>query len=723
MSKPILYGMSLEQLEHLAQTNSTNRALLAEIRAQFVRRAATRKAQAITRMLADLSSHSSARSDSSSGVLNATMKFPELQRYFRQQAFHDTKALGEMLEILRQRDGQASQNLADEVSARIRQLQTATPKVDATQARVPPTQPKVPQAPPMDQARYSSLFQTCQAGTATPEQVQLLLAELDRRQFPKNHPIREALQLGIKPPTPSVAQDVAKITPRHEPSKRIPVNRGFNPTPPIHQSEVPLTGNPAWLEERKKAREARRRERAVSLHTGFIEIKPRPNRQMIEVYLGSPERLIATVAKMKRVATRTRTYQGITEVELAAAMIRLTTKSWKDEGERRRDRRLLPYLLLAGSPANVSRHGLGPFVDELDQDDRLTPLKEMIQQYFHADFEHYPEPRKALGAWIREKLSSIDLRKCRRAWVHHYYQHRGLFAADPVSFAAGFLPPSRPDWKDWEELNLPSQSWIYGDALAEGVRRAMKDKASCQLEDLYGHLQRTMASDVTGNNTRIVNLLVESLDVRRKCIEAALLEHVRLRTSSPDSPLVAFALDTLKDPRQKDSAHWYGVKAEATALMQGWLSIEDLELFFGELADDSDEKSRVQYWKPFVLNRQVSSSRIFLGESVIRRKRKKVEKYLQTGRYGRLFGSGSDEVCAFVLRIKDAIIVEFSKVNNACYVYDARRFDPNLMGAKTVSITDLKNAAVAQRLSHTPNWANRFDEELYREYGIRRPTR
>lgn len=723
MSKPILHTMSLRELEQLAQRNPTDRGLLADIRSQFVRRTATKEAQAVTKMILALSSQPSAPK-TEAVTLDRTMKLPELQRYFRHRVFNDVAGLKELQELLKSRDGQASQTLADEVSARIRQIQPGSKSGSGGTAGTDSATPILP-ASTMDQGQYSRLFHACQAGTATPDQVRLLITELDRRKFPVNHPIRAALQQGLGPvtSTPTAPPIVSKAGPVYENPIRISPERKAVYAPPSNSPGIGLTGNSAWLEERRKARETRRTERAPTLSMGFIEIKPRPTRQMVEVYLGSPERLIATVAKMKRVAAKPPSYQGITDAELSAAMDRLSAKTWKDESERRRDRRLLPYLLLSGSPANVSHYGVDLFLKELDQDDRLISVKEIIQRYFHADFEHYPKQRKALGNWIQQRLQKVDLNKCKRAWVHQFHENQSLFGPEPVRFATAFLPPARADWEDWDNLEIPTQSWLYSEALAEGVRSAMRNQEQEARDKLLNRLQRTVATDITGSNTRIVQVPVESLDVRRKCIEAALMEHVSQKTLTPDTALIAFALDVLKDPRQKDSAHWYGVNAEATALMQQWLSIEDLEMFFGELADDADEKSRVQYWTPFVLNRMVSFSRIFLGESVIRRKKRKVENYLRTGRYGRLFGPGSDEVCAFVLRIKDAIIVEFSKVGNACYIYDARRFDPKLFNLPKATVKDLKSPDAAEKLSHMANWPARFDEVLYRDYNIRRPTK
>ncbi len=715
MKERDLLALSLEELEQLARANSTDRALLANVRLQFMHRSSPEKAKNITNMIMALSSSPAP----SKLVLSASTRLPELQTYFQQRAFNDANALRELLELLEQREGQASQSLAEEVRARLRLLQASTTS-PAPRAASPPRVTNTPAAP-MAQEKYLQLLQVCRENTASPEQVQALLAELERRGIRKDHPLLKSLPLASKTsPPPTSAAGAGTTTPLGGPS-RFPSAVQNKPAPPLRQPEGPASGSASWLAERKKAREARKHERPPARSYGFIEVRSLPTRQMIDVYLGSPEHLIATVARLKKSATKARNPQGISEADLAAAMDRLNKKSWKDEAARRRDRRLIPYLLLAGNPAYVSRFGLAPFIQELEQDERLTLLKEMIQRYFHAEFEHYPRHRVELGAWIREKLSRIDLAKCRRTWVHHYHQYRTLFSADPVGFAASFLPPSREDWSCWEDLEIPTTSWLYGEAMAEGVRVAMRSGNSRQVDEIYARLQRTVPTDVTGSNTRIVYEPVESLAVRRKCVEAALLEHVHRKTVSPEPTLIAFALDTLKDPRQKDSAHWYGVHLEAKALMEAWLSIEDLELFFGELADDSDEKSRVQYWKPFVFNRCVSSSRIFLGEGVIRRKRGKVQKYLSSGRYGRLEGSGSDEVCAFVLRIRDAIVVEFSKVNNACFIYDAKRFDPNLMGMKTVTINELKNTAAAKKLPHTPNWPGRFDEFLYREYGVRRP--
>ncbi len=105
------------------------------------------------------------------------------------------------------------------------------------------------------------------------------------------------------------------------------------------------------------------------------------------------------------------------------------------------------------------------------------------------------------------------------------------------------------------------------------------------------------------------------------------------------------------------------------------------------------------------MKRMLSSSRIFLGDNVVRRQRHKVANYLSSNRYGTFQEPGvAADICAFALRIGNAIVVEFSKVGNACYIYKEAEFDKKIFRMTSTTIKQLKDRSIATRLNHSDGW-------------------
>jgi hypothetical protein len=68
---------------------------------------------------------------------------------------------------------------------------------------------------------------------------------------------------------------------------------------------------------------------------------------------------------------------------------------------------------------------------------------------------------------------------------------------------------------------------------------------------------------------------------------------------------------------------------------------------------------------------------------------------------------------AFVMRIGPLLVIEFGVTNNACYIFPASEFRPDLNRLRH-SIHTLKQKTHATRLSHSHQWERRFDEALLR---------
>lgn len=429
---------------------------------------------------------------------------------------------------------------------------------------------------------------------------------------------------------------------------------------------------------------------------------------------GKPSHLIATV---NQIVAKAKGHAGElvpNEVDLTAVLERFAAASWESERQRNKERSWLPFLIFHGSPPAAERLGLSRFLDEIGSTKRLGPLRDVIEQFFR--YRH-TKLTPILGEWIRERLCLVGAEKSRRDWVQHYRRHLSLFEERAVDYCCKLLPPNQPDFELWGDLLLPRTSWVYQDALALACYQSVVDRRDQALGLLYHYLQRGQTvQGETASRSYLED--IEPKSVQKAAIVQSLVAYARRGEQKPDTNLVAFALEKLGDPRTSDSLEWLSVSQEARGLLQYWLSVEDLELFFGQLADASDEKARAQYWKKYISSRLVRQSRIFLGANVIRRKESLVSRQLKSGRYGRLEGGQSDDVCAFVLRMEGCVVAEFSKTSNACYVYPESNFNPKFWSCKTATVSELKSRALGKALSHTHEWPQRFDDYLRRTYNI-----
>ncbi len=309
-------------------------------------------------------------------------------------------------------------------------------------------------------------------------------------------------------------------------------------------------------------------------HVRAKQPAPARRKTLLEISLGRPEQLIATVDKIRSSHSKYQQDLGLLQLDFQLVVGRLSTKSWTDDIQRKKDRRLLPYALLAGSPSNVLRYGLSLFLNEIQVDDRLARLKDLIHCYLRPEFgtTELNRERQELAAWIVKRLSNVG--ETKRDWVHHFRRHSGIFGQAPASYASSLLPPKEKDWTKWHDLDLPKNSWLYQEALIEAVRRAVNLNAKDASKQLYGDLNRSVRLE---QGTHFTETPIESKELQKRCIEAALLEHLAVGRIEPEEDLINFAFDALKDPRRTESNLWYGIRAEAIGLILAWLSMEDLQ--------------------------------------------------------------------------------------------------------------------------------------------------
>lgn len=187
-----------------------------------------------------------------------------------------------------------------------------------------------------------------------------------------------------------------------------------------------------------------------------------------------------------------------------------------------------------------------------------------------------------------------------------------------------------------------------------------------------------------------------------------------------------FVLKTplLGDPRRPaNHKNWIGMGKAQEQFVQ-WLCREDIEWFFDVVIPNrSDPHGRKAFWLGFVP--QLKSSRVILSWDDYNRLSLSGKSETREGRdYARFRGQGQIPTSAFILEFRDLIAVEFSKVNNACYLYKPERFSkvvPQMWTTFFDSPDSLKNPKLTiaeDRFIHIGDWQVKLRNKLA-QFGIR----
>jgi hypothetical protein len=176
----------------------------------------------------------------------------------------------------------------------------------------------------------------------------------------------------------------------------------------------------------------------------------------------------------------------------------------------------------------------------------------------------------------------------------------------------------------------------------------------------------------------------------------------------------------LGDPRVNPD-NWVGVRSGAKARVIEWLSREDINLFFELiLRDRHDKHGRKSFWLEYI--GKISRSRALLSPDDLRLNAVRLNELQEKGRsYGELIGTSL--ASAFVLDFGQIVVVEFSQVGNACYIYEKAAFEEIIddFWTKKVQFSVLKSKRLAlERILHNQNNWKIEARHILASFGIRR---
>lgn len=174
----------------------------------------------------------------------------------------------------------------------------------------------------------------------------------------------------------------------------------------------------------------------------------------------------------------------------------------------------------------------------------------------------------------------------------------------------------------------------------------------------------------------------------------------------------------LLDPRlPANGPNWVGISDSAKNTVIQWLSAEDIQLFFDHvLTTRNDPHGRKPFWLRYI--GKVKRSRPLLA--TLDESRWQANTATKGKRnFGRM-----DYFCntsAFLLDFGRVIVVEFSQVGNAVYVYEHRDvpdLNDGFWSQARFSVSTLKQKdRCIERMTHTPLWQSKM-RTLLAQFGI-----
>lgn len=291
-----------------------------------------------------------------------------------------------------------------------------------------------------------------------------------------------------------------------------------------------------------------------------------------------------------------------------------------------------------------------------------------------------------------------------KKWLITLTDHPEVLSLDPSKrFIRDFLQNSDDSRvsNQLESLSIAPNSWFW-DSL---INTSIKSVKTMKEEDYFKVIPRFL-------------LLLERNPIYTTAILTALLERYAATSKRAvvNENLKNVCLKQWGNPQYDSSVGWRNVGSDTRKMVVQWFVRADLEAFF-KLFSHTADVDRFDYWIKFI--DKISFSQIFLGPAAVQSRHAEHRKFRELNR-GRLknLTSSTPSNNAFLLKIDNVHIVDFSDTGNACYGYSDLPFN---LSKQNITVFELKSKphsifkgeyGQGMGLSHSGNWEARFDEKL-----------
>jgi hypothetical protein len=354
------------------------------------------------------------------------------------------------------------------------------------------------------------------------------------------------------------------------------------------------------------------------------------------------------------------------------------------------DKRTLGYLCWEPDVATASR-----FQDCLDKGVGELNTR-MLQGLVRSCHKRWSQVWAAGGAVARYVGQRLETYRGSRQVLARWREHTAMLLGPQghCIFAKSLIEARVPIKKHCEAWALEESSQY----VLEAVRHAVH---TCQ-----EHLGRDAALR-TYLLTTLLPWTEWSMQDFHTAVGTTMLHPLAARDLELQEALTKLVLqDTrLGDPRlPRNMKNWLGIQDARQQLLQ-WLSRADIQFFFEHvLPKGTDPHGRKTFWLKYVS--RVLMSRPLLNRDDGARLRVTMQSLReQVGHFGHVRGGAPS---AFLLDFGPVVVVEFSRVGNACYLYEqpnAAKVIPDFWSQEPFTIYGLKNRPMAaETITHREGW-------------------
>lgn len=320
-----------------------------------------------------------------------------------------------------------------------------------------------------------------------------------------------------------------------------------------------------------------------------------------------------------------------------------------------------------------------------------------------------------LRDYLFERNDSIGKQVVVPDWVRTAIDNKHLFTSEPYAPYVDALL-----WGDssileelCERLHIGKASWFLKRLVMAQVKRATQMEDENYLS-ILPRLLDVLADNEVLRDAGLIRLLNRYVDIPALPLHAQLQDVSVNWWGNPWLP--------------SNETRWGGVTSDARTMVSNWLKAAIIETFFTKLAEDgSADPRRMQFWKRYV--NSIDNMEFALG-SAARNSAEPDFVALRKKMYGltcHLDTSGANN--AFIMKMGNLVVVEFSGMGNALYGYDVRKglpFDSKkVLRLPTDADNSLKQKARSvlweshkDGVGTWSKWENNFETILRRHFGI-----
>lgn len=356
-------------------------------------------------------------------------------------------------------------------------------------------------------------------------------------------------------------------------------------------------------------------------------------------------------------------------------------------------------------------------VDKRDSKQLRRCFQGLLSSYFRFDptqqsNQNGSENWKQLKEFLNRQLPRIlQYSKDRGSipdWLSTLNDHKNLLENSPCKrYADSLVKGNTHELQEvCDGLGIESSSWVWNEAFLAYVQTVCEMRDDSFVDHLNGVLELV-------NGKKQIHLPdTMAIEATALCI---------IRYSQLPKPTVH---DSLRDTCVRrignpmlEETKWNACvgNEHARKMVTSWLKQQLIKDFFELLAQDgAADIRRLNYWLKW--EQHITEMWFFLGEMALRDQRaafKNVRERM-AGSIRQLEEPSRPENNAFVMRIGEYLVIEFSTKNNAMFIYQADQAsaDMKFTYRTTTRLKNLKGAL--GKHSHQGSWESSFDHVLRR---------